>query len=116
MPRLTSLATYWRNTRQMPSLIRMLCQGFMIVSPLMVVLITIANGQLEREWYGALVLAILEIGIRTSTYDWLSPHDFRLLGCRGSQSELSLGSRVQRIRSDGDTARGRPALGGICCH
>ncbi len=38
MLRLGDLGTYWRNTRSMPSLVRMFCQGSMLVPPIFVVL------------------------------------------------------------------------------
>ena len=44
MRRLSDIATWWRNTYKMPSLIRMFCQGFMIVSPLMLALIALPIG------------------------------------------------------------------------
>jgi hypothetical protein len=44
MLRLADLGAYWRNTRKMPTLLRMFCQGCMVVSPLMLLLIMLPIG------------------------------------------------------------------------
>ena len=72
------VATYWKNTKDMPFLMRMLCQGAMVVTPLFLVLLlfpvmeyeinekSMSYAELWSSGYGAfftIFIALVAVGV-----------------------------------------------------